>query len=297
MEFLEFLEYLLRAIPDIIWSGILASVLTLLGVFASNSSNTARLELQLKHDTNEKEKERVISMRRAVYLEAIEELVHTNSYLATLPNIDIKNENISDGLRGMHKALARIQLVAQPTTARLAAEATIKYGEIICRLAAKLMPVSEARNARDLANTYYEKSQAEVERILAAQTTHNESAAKDQFAIEALQHNLKFFSDLSQQYADARQAAWTDYNQKSFVWSQALMAELRDIAPLNNALLAAIREDLGLKGGFDELMRLSEEQAKRSEVMLSDLFTELGMRPKFQQETEGLSTETRRVVN
>lgn len=54
-------------VPDVVWSGVIASVITLSGVLLSNHSNTVRLEKQLAHDAEQKEKERLASLRKDVY--------------------------------------------------------------------------------------------------------------------------------------------------------------------------------------------------------------------------------------
>jgi len=109
----------LKSIPDVIWSGLIASMLTLGGVLISNGSNTNRLKLQLQHDANEKTKERTATLRREVYLRAAEELVKANAHLATLPQLDLSKTNLGDGLQGFFSATARLQLIAEPKTALL----------------------------------------------------------------------------------------------------------------------------------------------------------------------------------
>src|SRR5262245_53109824 len=72
---------LLKFIPDVVWSGIIASLLTLSGVLISNKSNTARLRMQLNHDAEQKERDRKATIRREVYIRAAEELVKANTHL------------------------------------------------------------------------------------------------------------------------------------------------------------------------------------------------------------------------
>jgi hypothetical protein len=51
------------SVPVLVWSGIAAATMaligTLAGVFATNWGNTTGLQLQLEHDTAEKAKERL----------------------------------------------------------------------------------------------------------------------------------------------------------------------------------------------------------------------------------------------
>lgn len=59
-------QALFYGIPDVVWSGIVAAGMTLIGtlgaVIATNWGNTKRLRLQLEHDRTEKEKERLGTM-------------------------------------------------------------------------------------------------------------------------------------------------------------------------------------------------------------------------------------------
>src|SRR3546814_7020246 len=79
MQFIE----LLKEVPDVVWSAVIASVITLAGVMLSNWSNTQRLMRQLAHDAHEKEKERSSAMRRDVYLKATEEMAKVGSYFGS----------------------------------------------------------------------------------------------------------------------------------------------------------------------------------------------------------------------
>src|SRR5262245_49382082 len=109
----------LSSIPDVVWSGVIASILTLSGVLVSNWSNTKRLLVQLKHDADENQKERVAGLRREVYLTAAEELTKASTYLGSLPQADLAKVNAAEGLQGFFVAATKLQLVAEPTTALL----------------------------------------------------------------------------------------------------------------------------------------------------------------------------------
>ena len=109
----------LQSIPDVIWSGLIASVLTLSGVLISNWSNTSRLKLQLQHDADQKTTERTATLRRDVYLSAAEELTKANTYLGSLAQIDLAKTNPAEGMQGFFGAAAKLQLVAEPKTALL----------------------------------------------------------------------------------------------------------------------------------------------------------------------------------
>src|SRR3546814_20377679 len=110
MQFIE----LLKEVPDVVWSAVIASVITLAGVMLSNWSNTQRLMRQLAHDAHEKEKERSSAMRRDVYLKATEEMAKVGSYFGSLTQLHPVKDNLGDGLKDFLSTYAKVQLVQQP---------------------------------------------------------------------------------------------------------------------------------------------------------------------------------------
>jgi hypothetical protein len=78
----------MKYVPDVVWSGLLASAVTLGGVFLSNASNNKRLKIQLKHDEQQKANERISTLRRPVYIECVGELVKLMQRISSLPDID-----------------------------------------------------------------------------------------------------------------------------------------------------------------------------------------------------------------
>lgn len=131
----------IQSIPDVVWSAVIASILTLSGVLISNWSNTNRLKLQLRHDAAQKTTERTAALRRDVYLQAAEELTRANSYLASLPQADLTKTNAAEGLQGFFAAAAKLQLVAEPKTALLVDQIVAEYGELLLRVFAATIPL------------------------------------------------------------------------------------------------------------------------------------------------------------
>ena len=267
---------LLQSIPDVIWSGVIASALTLGGVLISNGSNTKRLKLQLQHDSNEKAKERTATLRREVYLRAAEELVRANAHLASLPQIDVTKVNAGDGLQGFFAATARLQLVAEPATALLVNQLSALYGELVLKLMAKLAPVQKAKIDIRSSDDLYSKAQAEVTRILSEMTKQNESGQRNAF--RALNSNFEFQQDQARKHASARSEAWDRFNKSNIQFSRNLFSELRAIGSQQIPVLIAIRRDLGLSGEIEVMEAQMHLQWERMEKQLDALVAALGER-------------------
>jgi hypothetical protein len=62
-------EYFFK-IPDVVWSGVLAALITLAGVWLANKNSRKQLLMQQVHATAEKNRERQMQLRREVLLDA-----------------------------------------------------------------------------------------------------------------------------------------------------------------------------------------------------------------------------------
>jgi hypothetical protein len=258
-----YIAQLLHGIPDVIWSGIIASVLTLSGVLISNRSNTTRLKTQLTHDREEKVKERTLSLRREVYLKATEELVKLNAYLASLPQQDIAKGNIGEGFVGFQTASARLQLVAEPKTTLFAMRLSATYGELFLELMQHLMVLGKAKSDIQIADELYIKANNEVQRTLSAMTQHNETGKFDQQAFEALHRSFAFNQEQASKFVADRSAGWASFNQGNIIFMQHLFARIREIAPQQMKLMVEIRRDLSLTGDLSEVEEEMQKQIDR----------------------------------
>lgn len=262
----------LRSIPDVVWSAVIASVLTLSGVLISNWSNTGRLRIQLQHDAAEKAKERTAALRRDVYLCVAEELTKATSHLAWLPQSDLTKTNAADGFQGFFAAAARLQLVAEPKTALLVNQLVSAYGELLLRLMARLMPLQKVRVDISISDDLYNKAQAEVTRVLAEMARFNEAARVDDAIFGALQRAFDAHQGQAKEYAARRSASWDQFHRLNVEFCRQLMTELRAVGEQQIPVMIEIRRDLGLTA---ELGAFREQMGAQWNRMMAQLDTTL----------------------
>lgn len=243
---------LLQSIPNVVWSGLLASLFTLAGVLISNWSNTNRLKIQLNHDAEQKAMERIIGLRREVYLRVVEELVKANTHLASLPQLDFMKVNPATGFQGFLSSAAKLQLVAEPKTALLVNDLVVDFGEIIVKSIANSAPVQNHRFNIASANDLYERAVTEVRQILSKMAELTESGQSNEAAYRALQNSFELQQSLADKYLTERSSHQREFQRESQVFSRDVMIELRKIGRRQIPALIAIRQDLGLTTEIEE---------------------------------------------
>ncbi len=272
---------LLANIPATVWSGIIGALLALSGVLLSNRGNSSRLRSQLQHDAAEKAKERMASLRREVYLHAIDELAKSHSHLVSLPTLEPTTANFSDGLQGFFAAAARIQLVAEPKTVLLVNRLVSQYGELSLELLALLLPAQNARSDIQIIEYQYTQTQAEITRVLRELASLNESAKPNPSILNALQSGVQVQLERCGKLADDRVAAWSRFASANVAYQRSLVGGLRDLAVRQIPVMIELRRDLGLGGESEKLEQEMREQVReqmqRMEERLDALIARLGI--------------------
>lgn len=265
----ELLNFL-RTVPDVVWSGIIASLLTFFGVMLSNGSNTKRLRIQLKHDAEEKSRERISVLRRDVYLKAIEELNRVNAKLVGLAQADFVNSNPTDDLQDFYAAASKLQLIAEPKTSILASKLVASYGMLTMRLLAKLAPLNKIKIEIDISDRAYNVATGEVNRILEKQRLLIESGVLDEIQMAALNDAYNFNSVQAKKYAEQCAVAWGEFHMRHVEYVKTVMYELKVVGEQQAPLMTAIRMDLGLTEQIEILQEHLDLQWKEMEEELGE---------------------------
>jgi hypothetical protein len=238
-----------KSIPDVVWSGMLASTLTLGGILIADRNNTGRLRLQLKHDADEKSKERIAVLRRDVYLRTIEELNKANAHLATLPAIDFSKSNFVEGLSGFFSASAQLQLVAEPKTALLVNKLSAKYSELGVKLLPYVMSVAREKSNMEIASKFRSDERVEIDRILVEMRKLNESGNPNPAIFEVLRRSADFHHEQAKKYSEEQDIAWEKFNAGSLALYRYVIEEFKQISELQFPVMIEVRRDLGLGTG------------------------------------------------
>lgn len=251
---------LLLGLPDVIWSGIVAAGMALIGtlggVIATNWGNTTRLRLQLDHDTTEKARERLATLRRELYLKAVDANVRGLAYFGTLPQADFTTPDADAPIRNVLAIGAQLQLVVSQGTAQLVSDFISACGELQFKLIAKVVPMHTLRSDINIRNTQYETAQAEIKRVLAAMTQLNESGQHDAAQFERLNQSFQFARDASQTAADERSALWNQTEALQRQYLKDLMPEMKRFGELQVSLLVELRRELNVGGDIGIFKRM-----------------------------------------
>lgn len=263
------------SIPTIVWSGIVASFISLAGVVLSNRSSLDRLKEQLRHDSSEKHRDRISELRKSVYLELATQMTYASGHLGSLAGKDPTTADLGGPLQAVMAELAKAQLVGSRETAALAAEMAAIYGEALFNLMVAAKPMHELKIDIRISGEMYDQEFAQAKRVLTEITALNESGAPNPNRMAALQRSFDNFRQSYTKHSSDRDTAWENYNSENKSFFQAVFKEIGRISPAQIKLLSAVRAEIGLGTDISELNRRMKENQLRMEKAAADLLARI----------------------
>lgn len=237
----------LQSVPDVIWSGVIASILTLSGVLISNWSNTSRLKIQLTHDSQEKEKERTIRLRKEVYLLAMEELINTSGQLATLPQMDLATDNIGLIFKAMFTSLSKVQLIGEAKTSQLALDLNRFFMENLPVIISLIIPLMKAKSNITINDGVFQENQKKINDVLQQMHQQHATGQANPLILEALQKQFDFFFEESQKYINEANQWRNTFNRENIEFQKMVVKLSGQVRMISIPLFNEMRRELGFQ--------------------------------------------------
>ena len=262
----------LASIPPVIWSGVIASVLTLGGVLIANSSNTKRLRIQLKHDADQKDADRKSAIRREVYLELAKEATKASNYLGSIASVDMAKEDINEGFNDYFIAANKLLVIAENKTSFAVNELSSELSTIVLEIMPDLYKISLLTSNIKSYQQLYDNGRVEINRILAAMTAFNESPLpKNQDTFEMLQLSYDQQTELSEQTTKTLNGFFEKKVIGTIEFAQRILPRIGKISELQLEVLFCIREEIGLSTDKEAMVQQTLRMRNEQQTNLNNL--------------------------
>ena len=265
----------IQTIPQTVWTALMGSGFTLLGVIFANRHSREQLKTQLAADAEEKAKQRLAELRKAVYLEGAEELVKANAVIGALPQTDLSKVNVGFELKGFFASMMKLQLVGDPKTARLANGLASSYGEVLGRTIIQVLPIRNAVSELAINDNQFVEHQNEIKRILAAMTARNESGNADLDGFEAKNRSLEFHKKQAAKIKEERKRLRLLHTSLQLAFMQSVSVTMKALMMELLPLMIELRRELDVGGSHEDFKEMLEIQGRRMQEMIDRVAADL----------------------
>lgn len=160
-------EYMTAAIAAVgaIFGALLATVVTVLSVSMTNRHSRKQQEQQLDFESTERQRDRIASLRRDVYLPAADAFTGLISGMSQLMKIEASDGDLHGVAQAFGAALTRIQMIASPETIRRVADLQREFVSTISILNQKRFPMIVRQQQIDVAADVLKNYEASLDAL------------------------------------------------------------------------------------------------------------------------------------
>jgi len=245
---------LISAVPNVIWSGLLASAVTLAGVLIADWRNTIRQRRQHNFDAEQARIDRTMDIRREVYLPMAAALTKLQNHMFSMA-ITKPSDSGSSPMAELGEACAKLAMVSTTTTAILAQQLVSNYSSAYMKLAPLSMKISDARTDAEVHKALREKAQQEFDRVTLEINKFLESANRDEAVFNAMRRNQQISLDQLRHHQELESNALQRVSVEFGMYARQAMELLPALSEVSIPVLVQIRAELGQDTDVDELSR------------------------------------------
>ena len=173
-------------------SVIIGALVSLSVVYFTNRGHNRRFREQLVHERDLKNREREMSLRRDVYLDAAEAVSAGLYAVGQFANLAIPHDKVTEGYLDKAPSIVKIYVIAKEETVRAVSNFSNELSATFMRLFAKRFLLFQEKQQIDFLGSQIETTLREQSRILELQKQYNIDGVRDPRKWELLQRNFEF---------------------------------------------------------------------------------------------------------
>lgn len=233
-----------KEVPATFWGVICGSIFTLIGVSASNWNNSRLQVKQLEHDRVLKKAEREFTVKRDIYLQAVEAIGASLRSLGNFGLLHIATEDLMKDYVAKSDALSKIQIVGSEPTIKAQSDFNIYLLRVVMDLSAKRAPLVSQRNDLLIYENAVNNAQKDFDIVVESYKQFTLSGSTDEGRRALLQRNSDMTLERVNSMLKKLSAKKADLELKALILKKDSLQVYMDATTLLPTLVEAIRTEL-----------------------------------------------------
>jgi len=240
----------------------------------SVKSSYAHVLEELRSDNQLKlaEIEREKNIKKEVYLQAVEALTRSQNIVASLPNLNINEQQITSTMTDDAGSIAKIQIVGSEKTVKAVTTIMASIGSAILELMLERGILTNRKNTIESLETYRLKAADEIDRYISMMTNINIEGNQDQRLWDAINKNVEFQTQQRDKYAAEICDLWKIQNEAHVVFAQKCMNDFFEITSLLPDAVLSVREELNLPISSEAYLDIFNNNIEHGKRVLGEFY-------------------------
>ncbi|CAC9597626.1 hypothetical protein BPUTSESOX_2127 [uncultured Gammaproteobacteria bacterium] len=163
---MESIIELISKVPNVMWSAIVASFLTFLGVFWTNRGNEKRQAALLKHEKQKYQSEQKLALKKEVFLDVARSFADVLEVIPNLMNLDFTQKDIETKMADHSGIVAKSYLAAKESSVAAILNYSAETAEVFIKLMKERAVVLDHKRTIEIYQSTINSAENEKDRII-----------------------------------------------------------------------------------------------------------------------------------
>ena len=262
-------------IPGEVWGALVGAFIALGGVMLTNRTNREQWITSLRHDAQQRDREREMALKREIYIPAAEGVNGLLRLIYSMNDLSLTNEQLSLEFKEGSTAVAKLHVVGSNELLKAANAFMHEFSVAYMTLLLRRAPLVDNKRKMEIIDGVMRNVDQDQNRLIEYMRQANLSGHPEQTTMNMLDQNFRYGQTRRQELTDQLKAAWTEQNKGSLALSGACFSEGIKLGGLIPPLLFAARRELEIpidEAAFMEQFTLYQEKGQQAfQTFLGDV--------------------------
>jgi len=268
------LNFLLK-IPDVVWAAVIASLLTLGGVFLTNRGSYKRLLKQLEHEASQKDRNRNMEIRRQVYLDAAEAITENHLILMKISDLGISDSDLSKQFSKSESVISKVYAIGSAKTVKTVSELTSAIGSKYLLLIAERIPLVRRKHEIEIQNELIIKASAERDQMIEIMKNVNLQGIQNDRLMNVAERNFKFQQEQVSKLVEKRNQLMEINGKEQIQLGMKCFLASKEVSKFFAPAINSVREEMDIPFDEEAYRHTIEKSWEASENSLKEFHDKL----------------------
>ena len=237
---------LLKLIPPTLWGIFFGSLISIVTVLITNSASDKRMKAQFENERETKTREREMTLRKEVYLNAAEAVAAGMNAISRFANLDLPNDQITNDYVIKSPAISKVHVIGNAEVVQAIVTFTSELGVTFLALFAKRYELMIEKNQITILDQQIVQLGKSRDSILEMIKQYNIEGIDNQRRWKVLQDNFEFEQNRVQEYSDNRKALFDKLYPKQLDLMRECVKHTTTLSKTLIPVLLTVRDELEL---------------------------------------------------
>lgn len=259
-------------VPNVIWSAIIASILTFLGVMWTNKGTERRQISLLNHEKEKFQSEQKLALKKEVFLNLASSFADVLGVIPKLMNLDYSEKDINAQISDHSGVVAKSYLAAKENSVAEILNYSSETAETFLNLMKERRILLDHKNAIEIYRTMINSANAEKNRLLSMMKEFNLQGRSDKPTFDYLNNSYKLEEDIVKRNTKSIEEQESILKPLHINYAKNCIIEHSRLLSLLPPMIIALRNELDNDGDSEIFIDALNSNISRMNIAFRKLF-------------------------